>query len=244
MNVFEKAMAAIGVCLVVAVIMIVLVGRKRKDPAAAKLLWKKFFVYLALIGVMMCAIHFRFLFVPVTLIIATGFGEMLFVASKAKAKPLTVIFSLIVFLFFAFGFGLLTQDHESNVLTLFSCIIIFDGFSQLFGQLFGKMKLLPSVSPEKTIEGFLGGLLMIIPVSWWLQPDVTLLYAILFSVIFAVVALTGDLLASKYKRICGVKDYSRILPGHGGILDRFDGFIAVGAVWMYVSLLVFYFSAW
>ena len=125
------------------------------------------------------------------------------------------------------GFGLLALDHESNVLTLFPCIVVFDGFSQLFGQLFGKMKLLPSVSPEKTIEGFLGGLLMVVPVFWWLQPEVTLLYAILCSVVFAVVALSGDLLASKFKRICGVKDYSRLLPGHGGSTQNGYAYIKV-----------------
>ena len=107
MSIFEKAIAAIGVYLIVAVIMIVLVGKKRKDPVAGKALWKKFFVYLALIGILMTAIHFGFVIIPLALIITIGFGELLFVASKAQPQPklLVVLFSLVVYLFFAFGFG-------------------------------------------------------------------------------------------------------------------------------------------
>jgi len=104
------------------------------------------------------------------------------------------------------------------------------------GRAFGRRKLIPSVSPGKTIAGAVGGLLASIVVAWIyvrfvLQPvgQLTLspVGVIVFGLVVSVAAQVGDLFESLLKREAGVKDSSRLLPGHGGILDRFDSLIFV-----------------
>lgn len=106
----------------------------------------------------------------------------------------------------------------------------------VFGRLFGKHKLIPQVSPSKTIEGAVGGLLLTVVVCWLyvhfaLRPiaqlSFTTLGTLTFGVLISVVAQIGDLAESLLKREAGIKDSSTILPGHGGILDRFDSMLFV-----------------
>jgi phosphatidate cytidylyltransferase len=105
-----------------------------------------------------------------------------------------------------------------------------------FGRTFGKKKLIPSVSPGKTVEGAIGGLgltivICLLYVRFVLMPyaqlGLTIQGAVLFAIVVSVAAQTGDLAESLLKREAGVKDSSRILPGHGGILDRFDSLLFV-----------------
>jgi phosphatidate cytidylyltransferase len=105
-----------------------------------------------------------------------------------------------------------------------------------FGRLFGKRKLIPAVSPGKTVEGAVGGLgltivICLLYVRFILMPyaqlGMTIQGAVLFGIVVSVAAQTGDLAESLLKREAGVKDSSRILPGHGGILDRFDSLLFV-----------------
>lgn len=106
----------------------------------------------------------------------------------------------------------------------------------VFGRMFGRKKLMPSVSPGKTVEGAVGGLgltivICLLYVRFILMPfallGLTIQGAVLFAIVVSIAAQTGDLAESLLKREAGVKDSSRILPGHGGILDRFDGVLFV-----------------
>jgi phosphatidate cytidylyltransferase len=105
-----------------------------------------------------------------------------------------------------------------------------------FGRMFGSHKLIPSVSPGKTIEGAVGGLVMsmllgYLYIDYVLHPFAQLalrpVAALLFAAAISVVAQTGDLVESLLKREAGVKDSSTIIPGHGGVLDRFDSLLFV-----------------
>jgi len=102
------------------------------------------------------------------------------------------------------------------------------------GKNFGKRKLMPAVSPRKTVAGAVGGvgtavLICLLYVRFVLMPvsqlGMTIEGAILFGIIVSVAVQTGDLAESLLKREAGVKDSSKVLPGHGGILDRFDGML-------------------
>lgn len=112
-----------------------------------------------------------------------------------------------------------------------------DTFAYIFGNLFGKNKLCPKLSPNKTIEGSLGGIFGTILVSL-LFVYYFKLYPIwkffILSAMGSVIAQLGDLAASKIKRITGIKDFGFIMPGHGGILDRFDSIL-------FIAPFVYYF---
>ena len=120
---------------------------------------------------------------------------------------------------------------------------VTDTFAYFCGFLFGKHKLIPDVSPKKTIEGSVGGtlfcILAMIGYGWIVQTiskgSVSANYWVLglSGLFISVVSQVGDLLMSAIKRTFGIKDYGKLFPGHGGVLDRFDSVMAVA-----LSLLV------
>ena len=128
------------------------------------------------------------------------------------------------------------------VFTLFYGMIC-DISAYFGGRLFGRHKLLPRISPKKTIEGAVSGLIGSVLMGFliWYAGEISVLMALPLwvclaaGVLLGVSSQVGDLAASAIKRSVGVKDYGRIMPGHGGILDRFDSWMINGVL---VSLLV------
>ena len=109
------------------------------------------------------------------------------------------------------------------------------------GKTFGKHKLAPKISPGKTWEGWAGGVLLTLAVGWALKlllPDVPLAHLLVAAGVVAVFGPLGDLAESMLKRSVGVKDSGRIMPGHGGLLDRFDAFLLVLPVLALLQLLL------
>ena len=108
------------------------------------------------------------------------------------------------------------------------------------GKSFGKHKLAPSISPGKTWEGWAGGFLLTLAVGWalgYLLPDMPLAHRLAAAGAVAVFGPLGDLAESMLKRSVGVKDSGSIMPGHGGLLDRFDAFLLVLPVLALLQLL-------
>jgi phosphatidate cytidylyltransferase len=125
----------------------------------------------------------------------------------------------------------LTQAYSSTpVILLFVLIWANDTFAYLVGKTWGKTKLLERISPKKTKEGFIGGLictaLLAILIGYFVNTQ-SILYSTLFALLVGVGSTVGDLIESKFKRVAGVKDSGKLLPGHGGILDRLDSIIFV-----------------
>jgi phosphatidate cytidylyltransferase len=121
-----------------------------------------------------------------------------------------------------------------NPKILISILILIwtnDTFAYIVGKSIGRTKLFPSISPKKTIEGFLGGILFSIISGYLLAVffiEAKLIYIwIVISIIVSIFSTLGDLIESKFKRLAGVKDSGKIMPGHGGILDRLDSIIFV-----------------
>ncbi len=111
-----------------------------------------------------------------------------------------------------------------------------DTFAYFVGVFFGKHKLCPHVSPKKTVEGAIGGIVgcTILTVIYFKVLGINnFLYTIIFSIFVSAFSMIGDLLASKIKREHGIKDFGNFLPGHGGILDRFDSLLFVAPVVYY-----------
>jgi len=140
-------------------------------------------------------------------------------------------------------------DRDSGV---FSVVLVFmiswicDVFAFAVGSICGKHKLIPEVSPKKTVEGSIGGIIFsaLFCLLYGLGLDIivdgmTVNYVVLgfMGAILSVVSQLGDLVASLIKREYGVKDYGKIFPGHGGIMDRFDSVLSVSTVILIVSVV-------
>ncbi|QIX61444.1 phosphatidate cytidylyltransferase [Hymenobacter sp. BT18] len=109
------------------------------------------------------------------------------------------------------------------------------------GKTFGRHKLAPKISPGKTWEGAVGGFLITLATGWalgYLLPELPLTYRLIVAGVVAVFGPIGDLAESMLKRSVGVKDSGRILPGHGGLLDRFDAFLFILPVLALLQLLL------
>ncbi len=121
-----------------------------------------------------------------------------------------------------------------------------DTGAYFIGVFFGKHKLIPEVSPKKTVEGAFGGVLgcvlgyviFAVVIDNFFDVTVNYLVLVLLAVFISVVSQCGDLIASYVKRERGIKDYGFIFPGHGGIMDRFDSIIAVAPVLYAIVLLL------
>ena len=124
-------------------------------------------------------------------------------------------------------------DGAWRVFFLFFLIFAADTGAYLAGRNFGKRKLAPAVSPGKTVEGMLGGMLLCAawgacagPFVFSLSSPLQILQVVGLSLVVAAFSVAGDLIESLFKRAAGVKDSGAILPGHGGILDRVDSILA------------------
>ena len=118
--------------------------------------------------------------------------------------------------------------HPQKVLGIIFFIWINDTGAYLVGSFLGKHKLYEKISPNKTWEGTIGGVILCIALSFVmvkLFPQLELQHWIVISVIVAVFGTLGDLVESMLKRTAGVKDTGNIMPGHGGVLDRFDSLL-------------------
>jgi phosphatidate cytidylyltransferase len=151
---------------------------------------------------------------------------------------------LIMLCYIALPFGLiphLLQDGPHCFIGFMLLLWTNDTGAYLVGRAIGRTPLMPTVSPKKTVEGLLGGIALAVLVAWGLalyRHELTLLQWLVCALVVAVMSTLGDLLESAFKRAAGVKDSGRVLPGHGGILDRFDGFLlAAPAMLVCVHLL-------
>ena len=130
----------------------------------------------------------------------------------------------------------------SIILGCFILIWVNDSFAYMIGKKFGKQKLFYSISPHKTVEGFLGGLLFCCIsasiVSRYIDDSISTSNWLTMAIIVSVFGTLGDLIESKFKRESNVKDSGKIMPGHGGILDRLDSIIfASPYIYLFLKLI-------
>ncbi|MAY84556.1 MAG: phosphatidate cytidylyltransferase [Flavobacteriales bacterium] len=153
------------------------------------------------------------------------------------AVPITLLHELAYFSPYKFG----ETYHYEPLMAYFFVLWANDTGAYLIGSKLGKNKLFPSISPKKTWEGSIGGAVLALIVSyvnsllfplygWWLWMSMGLIIILFGS--------WGDLVESMFKRSLNIKDSGKLLPGHGGVLDRFDGiFISAPMVYFFLRLL-------
>jgi phosphatidate cytidylyltransferase len=156
---------------------------------------------------------------------------------------MATITGIFYVIFFSFHVTLVDQTGPYSRLVWLIVITAFgtDVMAYFTGYLLGKHKLCPKISPKKTIEGSIGGVLGSIILSglfgYFFMPDI-LIHCLVIGLLGGIVSQFGDLTASIFKRKMGIKDYGNLIPGHGGILDRFDSVLFTGPMVYYYIILV------
>ena len=162
------------------------------------------------------------------------------------------LFSLSLYIVAALMSILFIRDFQPDgkyiYLLIFIGAWVTDVFAYFTGYFLGKHKLIEDVSPKKTVEGSIGGIVFCaasfalfgLIVDVFFEQNANLLFLIVSGVILSVISQIGDLIMSVIKRHYKIKDFGKLFPGHGGMMDRFDSILAVAlglcAICMFVSL--------
>jgi phosphatidate cytidylyltransferase len=189
--------------------------------------WLGFFIVIPVYG---------FLFIPAAMALAGDTQSFLERAAKIQWGLMICVYCL------SYAPALLTLDipgfGPDAKLLLFLVIVdqLNDVLQYVFGKLLGRHQIVPSISPNKTWEGFVGGTLSATAIGtalWWLTPF-SLPAAAAISLAIALLGFGGGLVMSAIKRDLGVKDYGNLIGGHGGILDRMDSLIFAAPVFFHI----------
>jgi phosphatidate cytidylyltransferase len=138
-------------------------------------------------------------------------------------------------------------DTHRPWLLMFAMVLVWiaDSMAYFAGRLFGRTKLAPAISPGKSVEGVMGGLISVGLLAWlgsayvWRYVGDEFFWWLVLAVVAAAVSVLGDLLESKFKRAANVKDSGNLLPGHGGVLDRIDATTAALPIFALGWLVLF-----
>jgi phosphatidate cytidylyltransferase len=203
------------------------------------------FVYVLIMwfGTSFSELSFQILFLVLGLVSIYEMWKL----RKGKSKVYAFVYVLLPFFLIHF-FGKIDSLNFNSVfdpsliLLMFILTWTFDTFAYLFGVRFGKTKIMPSVSPKKSWEGFAGGFIFTVLASfitthYFLEVDNSI--ALAMSLFLPFTATLGDFTESYFKRKAGVKDSGNFIPGHGGILDRMDAFmITIPVLYIYLNIII------
>ena len=171
-------------------------------------------------------------------------GAIFMMAYRFRPKRQPFATYLAVVLYPSAGLGLVVYYERYSAfpmifLMFFIVSWVTDTFAMLSGSMFGKRKLCPFLSPKKTVEGSIGGTVAAVFafVIYGIIVDEPLLECAILGLVLSAAAQCGDLLASALKRAYSIKDFGKLFPGHGGVMDRFDSVLLVAHVFNIYSVI-------
>ena len=217
-------------------IWLILINRKAKS-AVAREQWTKYAVYLLLFNLLWHSIVWFDSVFPFLgyLIIAASALEWRRAIKHSQHK----VWLALAYIVTMAGFWRFLYLEKSDIVFTYFVVVLFDGASQIVGQLAGKRQLIPKISPKKTVEGLVGGIVVTMATTLLVKNTFSFSYGKIFLTtgLIIMAAFLGDLLASAIKRKTGIARFSNVLPGHGGVLDRYDSLIVAGIAMYLLSLI-------
>lgn len=230
-----------GILVNICIFFLILIGllEIRKAFLNLNIILKKEYLIVASIFSFIEVYFSNSIFFTTYLIIVLTFFDLLF--RRNNIINVTVLCFSLLYLIIGFS-SIALIDNTVFMGLVFVIAFSSDSFAYLVGITFGKHKLIPDVSPNKSKEGAIGGILgSIIITSLYLNHFNIgrLPIDIFLGLIGSIIAQCGDLAASRIKRDTGIKDFGKLLPGHGGVLDRFDSVVVVAPV-VYILFKIFY----
>jgi len=188
-------------------------------------------------------------YMAMTLVVKIALLKDLFTLSHIPIfdgrKHLLTLFYIVPSILFLTLIPSYKDDYEYVLVGIFVLIWTNDSFAYLVGKTIGKTKLFERISPKKTIEGFIGGAVASLQMSYLIYMYVDLLHWwawVMMAVLISIFGTLGDLVQSKFKRKADVKDSGKIMPGHGGIFDRMDSMLFSSTFVFIFIILVDYVS--
>ena len=183
------------------------------------------------------------------LVIILLFSLIIFLHDKYNLIDIALTIFGILYVPFLFSFIVLTRNLENGILYIWLIFIgafATDSSAYFIGVFLGRHKLLPAISPKKTVEGAIGGIVgcVVFTVLYgafvnMYANGIPLYHFALIGILNGILSQIGDWAASAVKRYVNIKDYGRLMPGHGGVLDRFDSILFTApVVYFYLSFLV------
>lgn len=164
--------------------------------------------------------------------------------SRSLADVSVLIFGTL-YIGFTLGHLLLTRALPDGIFLIFFVVLVTwagDTGAYYTGVSIGRTPLAPKISPNKTVEGLLGGCLLAVMIALiaraWFIPSLTIVDAVVLGIVLTLAGLIGDLSESMFKRGAGVKDSGGLIPGHGGMLDRLDSLLLTAPTYYYYVTLV------
>ncbi|WP_010252259.1 phosphatidate cytidylyltransferase [Acetivibrio cellulolyticus] len=196
--------------------------------------------------------NYRSILLTIFLALLVLFCYIIFLHNKYNITDISVTVFAILYIVFLFSFVILIRNMVNGfyyVWLIFIGAFATDTFAYFSGYLFGKHKLMPEISPKKTVEGSIGGIVGCAVIMGLygmylnynnLANGIQLYHFIILGILCGIISQIGDWSASAIKRYVKIKDYGDIMPGHGGVLDRFDSILFTApVVYFYLSNLLF-----
>ena len=208
---------------------------KKSFPLVLKIIAYLMVIFFSLNNSSSLELQYDISYKMMAFIIFVFLSPMVFINDNKKYNLNDALFLIGSVLFVGLSFNLVNIIRNFDITYIIYLLLITtitDTFALFTGMLIGKHKLAPEISPKKTIEGLIGGVFMgaFVATAYYftvINSSISLVLLIFITVILALVGQLGDLVFSSVKRYYGKKDFSNLIPGHGGILDRLDSIIFV-----------------
>lgn len=237
-----------GIPLLVAAALIAMIGADEFTKGFQALGVRPSRKIVFLMGIILYGVHLLIGFQPMLLlgwIVLSVAVSMIYgwdIKNRGPYDALATMITILYVLLFPYHIVLIdNSDYSIMVWMVIIAAFAADIMAYFTGMAFGKHKLCPNLSPKKTVEGAVGGLLgsgIAAGIFGYFFLTEHLAESIAIGIFGGLVSMAGDLTASAFKRQMGIKDYGKLIPGHGGILDRFDSVIFVAPAIYYFIIFI------